>query len=770
MSVKSNYNFVPAPTESEVYIPDWGEQISHDIPFEDGESGEIEISITAKTPIFVRNGHARETGERAKEIIKQWGESKVEPSDEEDLETLDRYLSFSNIKDKEGNKKYFIPATSLKGMLRNVLEIMSRSRIKVDNDIFSLRDIDHPTYKSEVSSRLWNNSIKKGWLKKMEGKWIIEECDAKRVDLRATFKAPSYAELSAADKYEQMKGKDFIHHFSRVEDLGVIIKGEFKKTDELYRIDPNGSFKGELVYFGGMESKKYEFAFSDPTGDSFKVSDSLMQRFLAIDIKLKDSQWQYYIKNGFNKFPVFFYSSDGENVDHFGFSKLYKLSNTRYLDEIQPLFSYRKRKSRYRLDLAECIFGTVADTNSRGGTFKNETTLKGRIFVGNGKIQTKIEETAIENTSVVLSSPKASYYPFYVEDRNTYYDKNAAIRGYKKYPIHNAPKESILHEDNKDIESIIRPLPVETRFISKIRFHNLNKIEVGALLSAITLHGNEDKLFHSIGSGKPLGFGKIKIKVEGLHFQDKKGVNKNEYLAAFEEEMNRFYKDWLNSYFMKELFAMAMTANPDFERDLVYPTLDPNEFKDFKTEGLERYSSINGVFAPESIYSSFLEKQKQTMALALEKQEIVDFKLVESAKDILSLESFKYKYPKSKHIPYIDQRIKELRDQKKTDQLLQAKKDQYTTKSYKWDEVVKWPKDKLKRIKNYQFTAVQQKDIEVAIRQCFELEKKQPGNRKNRILKGQLPSFHEFPWTDMRKWLPEKTVEQLYEDFKKALS
>jgi len=45
MSVKSVYNFVPAPTEKEVFKPDWAEQVSHDIPFSDGESGEIEFTI-----------------------------------------------------------------------------------------------------------------------------------------------------------------------------------------------------------------------------------------------------------------------------------------------------------------------------------------------------------------------------------------------------------------------------------------------------------------------------------------------------------------------------------------------------------------------------------------------------------------------------------------------------------------------------------------------------------------------------------------------------
>jgi len=110
--IKSPYNFVPAPSENEVFIPDWADQVSHDIPFSDGESGEIVFTITAETPIFIRNGHAQ-------------GKDTSE---------------FCNV-----DGKYFIPATSIKGMLRNVLEIMSRGRmIQVDNNHHAIRQIMRP--------------------------------------------------------------------------------------------------------------------------------------------------------------------------------------------------------------------------------------------------------------------------------------------------------------------------------------------------------------------------------------------------------------------------------------------------------------------------------------------------------------------------------------------------------------------------------------------------------------------------------------------------
>ena len=56
MSVKAPYNFVPLPED--VFFPQWADYISHDIPFKDGLDGTIELTITAQTPVFIRNGYA----------------------------------------------------------------------------------------------------------------------------------------------------------------------------------------------------------------------------------------------------------------------------------------------------------------------------------------------------------------------------------------------------------------------------------------------------------------------------------------------------------------------------------------------------------------------------------------------------------------------------------------------------------------------------------------------------------------------------------------
>jgi len=468
MSVKSTYNFVPAPKESEVFKPDWGHQVSHDIPFKDGESGEITLKITAKTPIFIRNGHTKDVTEN----------------------------EFSHRILPNGDKEYFIPASSLKGMIRNVLEIMSYSRLKAQNDLFGFRDMANKKYKREVAT---SRSIKAGWLVKNNDQWEIQECSWGKMairDIETKFSTDeiniSFRNKSAQEKYNLVQNRN--HKFQRAGDVNVQINNRDVSLGKRYKFANHGEFNGSLVFFGEINRKQHEYVFSNnTTAPAFSISSDLMSRFKEIESKLSSSLWQFFVDNNYSRIPVFFVASETRKVKHFGFSKLYRMTNTKYLNELEPLKSYKKRNGPYRMDLSEVMFGTVTDNPKQ--------TLKGRIIVANARVK-EIGEGGIKPIAVLLSSPKPSYYPFYLKDGLTYLEE-AVLNGFKKYPVHIEQKDSLLNPDNIKSQSTIKPLPNKTTFECKIRFHNLRKVEIGALLSAVTLHNQED-YFHAIGGGKPL--------------------------------------------------------------------------------------------------------------------------------------------------------------------------------------------------------------------------------------------------------------------------
>ena len=113
--IKSPYNFVPL--SEEVYTPSWADLISQDVPFSDGVSGKIRLRITAETPIFIRNGQKQD---KEKDRNKDGQTAKQEEEK--------KPQKFSQTPDG----RFYIPATSIKGEVRNVLEIMSFGRMTVD--------------------------------------------------------------------------------------------------------------------------------------------------------------------------------------------------------------------------------------------------------------------------------------------------------------------------------------------------------------------------------------------------------------------------------------------------------------------------------------------------------------------------------------------------------------------------------------------------------------------------------------------------------------
>jgi hypothetical protein len=58
-NVKSTYNFVPAPQKQKFFKPSLNNIVSHDIPFSDGESGEIETENNWCKHLFLSEKYSK---------------------------------------------------------------------------------------------------------------------------------------------------------------------------------------------------------------------------------------------------------------------------------------------------------------------------------------------------------------------------------------------------------------------------------------------------------------------------------------------------------------------------------------------------------------------------------------------------------------------------------------------------------------------------------------------------------------------------------------
>jgi len=596
--VYAPFNFVPL--SRQVFFPDWADKISQDIPFEDGMSGYINLTFKAETPIFVRDGHTKEEEERRKK--------------DDEAETAAQLP----------DGRYYLPATSVKGCIRNVLEILGKCKMHVDKSArFAQREWkNHQLYTLFESQ----GDIKGGWLRKVPGTddYEIVECKAiyrismEAIDRFVGDKIMRRAFCGGGQLNESDGEKNASHKYKLLEKAGIaksqLENLRFQETGEAFgwhkvEYSPTGDIIGTIVFTGQPNKVKtnlwgeaarqgqqgagkfYEFVFvDDPTPKVYSLS---LEEFQQYEFIYKGSlDWNFSKERmaGRKGLPVFFRKEDGKIKD-FGLALLYRLPYSQTPAQIE---GKRYTGQENRPDLAECIFGY---TNLKEG--KEKKSLRGRVQFSN--FISDDAKLCSKDYILILNGPKASYYPMYIQQngRNgvidgkymTYNDGN--LSGWKRYHTRNDVWEKNMR--NVDLDSKIRPVDKEATFVGRIYFHNLLPQELGALLSSITFHGTKG-CCHQIGKAKPYGFGKVSTNISSVFVN---GVEKQfsdqdikSTIGLFEETINAD-GEWRN--LMKELITLAGTSVSG--NDYVYMILEmavENEFTKKKKERqfLPRFSTF----------------------------------------------------------------------------------------------------------------------------------------------------------------------------------
>jgi len=619
--ITAPFNFVPL--SEKVFFPNWADRVSHDIPFSDGESGEIEITITAKSPIFIRDHKEKE--------------------------------EFCHHIYPNGKKEYYIPATSVKGMVRNVLEIMSFSKMSFFNDdTYAVRDMSD-------SQNFYMKEMKKstfcGWLKKKDNGYVVEDCGTpariRQDELDNSF-ATYFKRGIFDEKVEYNKTAEY--KYEMLKDIKLTQKFSYKKKDngkEIYIIGDER--EGTIVLTGQSSGRKegkdangkiYEFIFFKSNGEELIIEEEVFDnfKFAYFDGRktqpIESSDWTYWKKKLENdeEVPVFFQKDNQGKIKHFGLSYLYKLP---YKYSIKnAIETVSKEHFDKRADLAETIFGFIDEDSKKA--------LKGRVQFSHFKADTK--PPIFKTITTVLGSPRASYYPIYMKqdcrtngtiesnEYNTLMSKKTEIRGRKRYPIQQKIPNPTIHQRDEKSSTTFQPLGTydkesklfnEFTFSGKLRYHNLRKAELGAIISALTFHGNSEEFYHSIGMAKPYGFGKISIDID---MSAKKQI---ELLQTYEELMKReISNNWLETEQIKELFSMA-SKGLNIDDKLKYLILDPtkstDEFREHKNSKrclplITKLKKVS-VKTPSSLFDakiieSFIEKENNKMEqLKKEKEE-----------------------------------------------------------------------------------------------------------------------------------------------------
>ncbi len=548
----SPYNFIPM--AKEVHYPQW-QAISHDQPIEDGLSGEITYELTNDSPLLVGD----------------------------EREKINGINNIHFFETPTGEKA--IPGSSIKGAIRNWVEIATHSKMNLINDEWlSYRDLQQDEYKNKLSGS------KAGWLRFEEGRWQLYAANlwlVKSTDINKLFNKDAIKEgRSSKDIYEKIGGLKqigFTEYYDGKKNYATQLNKQPKGTDkkgwvvvtgQIQRLDNNNS-----------KSKKHNYIFSLPESEPliFK-NEQVIEAFLDIvgAGKKEEGNTFDYLKQeclsktaqdkGIPGIPVFYIQSDTQ-VTHIGLSKMFRFA---YKHSIGELRHDSHQQQTEKLDFSELLFGTTNEENAK----------KGRVNFSLANCISGGHEIDVPVTT--LGAPKSSFYPAYIDQTSatksyhTYNQNTAKLAGFKRYGVHpyfddqTLPSAEFEGRLNENIAVKLRPVAEDSVFTGKIRFNNLKPQELGAVLYALTIT-EEPSIFQQLGMGKPLGLGKVQFKKTALNLSYQSKSTIDELTGLFKQYVEQTIQaqQTLNS-------LKAMQCDRAFPKSELAYLAFPRGFRDVK--------------------------------------------------------------------------------------------------------------------------------------------------------------------------------------------
>ena len=518
-----------------------------DIPFENGLSGEIKVYFEALSPFCVRSSNGQSVN-------------------------LDEH--------------YFVPGTSLKGMIRSVFEIVTLSNIRngIANKRYSMRDLskDSPY---ELKSK--EHPQKSGFLVQIKGQLYVIQCESTAYPY---YDKNNHEDIETYAIFKKEKDNRDLKNANTISKKYELLETPF--------VDYEDGGKGMWFFSGFMNNKKHEYLFEIPDIDERQLvpfNEKEYDDFIFIHEKENENEswkfWKHKLKN-YNSLndvinddykgivPCFFRTQKKTDtngcqydcVKDLGFAFLYRQPYDKTIHDFLP-----EEYNNDAIDLAQSVFGYV----------KRNDALKGRIQFGNSFIENPSFESS---QTFILGSPKPTYYPFYLEQNNpnkllTYFSQNTHISGYKRYLQQSNAKQG--NTPYSKVTTTFVPLKSGTKFCATIRFHNLRNYELGALLSAISFCGHAE-CYHSLGYAKPYGYGKIKVSDISMKCDDLQNVDLVEYRNCFYNYICRKCGFKTSEDYLKSLDMLFHIASDQYSpaKEIRYPNMQGKEFDTIKNNKL----------------------------------------------------------------------------------------------------------------------------------------------------------------------------------------
>jgi hypothetical protein len=458
-----------------------------------------------------------------------------------------------------------IPGSSLRGMIRSLIEIISCGKIKlVSNQRLAFRAVaDSQTslgkeYRKYFANQPQDNpdyAINAGYIIQQNSNWKIRPANP----------------INQLPFDREKKDLDIVLNLERWYGLNNVYK--MKHINAVF------------IKTGDIPKKEKNFVFGLPV--NIDSSDVLIPKKMLQEYEEQITEGQKSLtgQNGVleNMRPVFYLLNKDNELVFLGHTMMFRLPY-----DLSPFeFIAEWLRDESKTDIAEAIFGYVEDKHPR------EKARAGRVFFTDATTKSVVEYPATK--SILLSSPKPTTFQHYLVQDNVnpknlkHYASNppakekagdTTIRGHKLY----WHKEQVVDQSqdaNSDTQtSLIKPINPNpaTTFTFDIHFENLSRVELGTLLWVLSIGGDKAKEFGigktgedyrlSLGMGKPLGMGAVKIDPT-LYISDRQSrysslfnTHNNQWTVSESEASISEYLQAFEKYVLNEKTGIAETDHP----------------------------------------------------------------------------------------------------------------------------------------------------------------------------------------------------------------
>ncbi|NPA77112.1 MAG: TIGR03986 family CRISPR-associated RAMP protein [Candidatus Diapherotrites archaeon] len=632
---RAPYNFVPLPEKIVAARP----FLDHDVYHSEGLTGWIECELETSSPTYVR-------GLMTEQQFRDMGQKKP------DELTVDEKLSqapfYGPSRERvDGYPVPVIPGSTLRGMIRSLVEIVSYSRPRwvAAEPTFTFRAVaasrDDPLrspYENMIGR--YGSNVKAGFLVKRGDVWYIAPA-LTPADIGLRAEKRSYLKIKersipvdAIPNFVRLNSPHYRPRYYKVSFDAQERRGRRGRYVALTAIGPRQAgyrYEGVLVCSGNMKEtdpagrsprKNHALILTrNPNAPLLKIREQTIRDYLAgLTPFQKQNLWggeRGCLKDGG---PVFYVEQDGE-VIAFGHSPYFRvpalLPGTKRAATPRD-FIPSELKDVTQPDLTDAIFGWVEDDFSPSGQ------RAGRVFFSDAHFVDAKDSVWLSPDPItphVLAGPKPTTFQHYlVQDRDADHDPDSKaslahygtppsetqVRGYKLYwhkgekpDIEASPSE---HQHESQLTRVV-PLAPGVRFRFTVHFENLRPEELGALLWALALPGEEGKIYrHKLGMGKPLGMGSVAIRTK-LWMTDRRAryerlFSGNQWEQADSEADGTFYIQKFEQYVLKAIESHAQHLREEERIQMLLAMLEWREGNSVWMEAT-RYMEIE--YGPDKI-------------------------------------------------------------------------------------------------------------------------------------------------------------------------